>query len=1564
VHLATDNADQALPVFQKLARMNREDISPLALFWLGTTQLVMNRRDEAVDSFRLLWERYAESQLVRRAVYSIARTYAEQGAFLDAIRLYEAVSAIDSMPREKVMPGDILTIKVWDPDHYIGTGQYTIPVKIVPTSGDVEELRLEMNKINRALFLGTIRTELGKPNANDGILQVCGTDLIYVTYEDRFGKFDPATGISPENIGGRRQTSVIQVADDAEITISPMVFVERGKAEEEDLYKEKTEEELAEERRLQTLSARLERGEEVVRPGNPVYIRVKDANCSRTGEADSITVTVFTYSSTTAQEQSAQQIDLVRAMAQPLPLEAVATIPSNRESSTLRAPAPNPQGRPRLDTVRVTLTETGPYTGIFYGTVKTAVNDVTAIASDFSGEHVPAMAIDGRNRAEHAWMAFIDGKPDKWLEIDMKELYDVSKVVWDRGEGADDRFMINYTVTFRGHGTPIDLKQEGNKSAHKNEIVLERPITCRWIRFTAHKYDSDAPAIAHVEVYDKDGKLIVPPKVSPLQRGTNDVLEFNVGDCMAAEVLDEVNINPGRPVTRTSNPLGVAYVDGTIDAVYISRGENDVRGSPILVLGKGREEKHVFARRTKRVRTKDVLQIAVFDPDLDVDEQLNSVDCEVISSSGDSAKLTARELDKTAAIFTTRIQLSESPEAQKDDLRLWVRPGDYIMMRYRDEENRNPGHAVWRESFVFVADDELADFPPEIGKVKSPQTEEHSLEPPNWLFSILEPDQALPGIDRVEIQALSFATGDRVRFNALLRDLDGTFESRVPVTIGDKPQVELPKDADPTKPRRLRPLDERHISYGETGWQRGAASVFDVPFAVVGDDIVYTSYEDETARVAAGRLFMGVVSPSLIENLRKLGVKTDELPEAAKTEGVLIVLKDPCTALAERNQTRANAILDEIARKKRHYRAMEAEYKLALERIGKRIDELAKKEGRAPPAPAREAPAPKTIDRKDAPLTTEEELGADELGEGAMATEDVILAAALRRDRDGLAEALVELQRRLAALEKAYNTSEREAAIAKMEEEYRKAAAQPKPPEPPTMKKEMPPAWYTQPNWWKQCGGIVPGTVLKIRVEDADIQGDGAVVTVAPLGGQMPRFYEYTARPVEGAQGVFEVAVPTSAEDGVEGALALNGVAHLMFTYRDTAQQKFVSKRSSFMSLASNAELRVTGPDFIEAKNEFHLGEDIYVYVGDADMDKTRVRDYVWVDLTSSKGDSERVFLRETQPHSGVFRGSVPTQLGEAKPNDGTLQAEFGGKFSVAYVDSLWRSEDVLPPELKAEGSFVKGSDGTVEIFARQLKRGSLQRDVLFNTALAAYELGKSATEMGAIQRGRQHLLESRDMFENLIESYPDDEVCAHATYYLGNIYFLLGDYPSAVTSLQRVIDRWPKSEFKAMALYKLGTCHLKADRFDKAVEAFVNLAYHHPESPLVADSMLTLAQHFQKQKLYKSAIGVGEAFIRKFPGHEKTGNMYLRLAGWLIMEKDLKRAITVLEEAEKALPESDLMPAFLYWHADCIFKTSSARSVEYKKGIILLQRITYDYPDSKWAKYAAARLVEVDVDR
>jgi len=837
------------------------------------------------------------------------------------------------------------------------------------------------------------------------------------------------------------------------------------------------------------------------------------------------------------------------------------------------------------------------------------------------------------------------------------------------------------------------------------------------------------------------------------------------------------------------------------------------------------------------------------------------------------------------------------------------------------------------------------------------------------------------------MRAMSFATGDHVRFNVLLRDLDGNFSGRLPVTIGSKPEVERPRDADPREPRRLLALDdwrghqEQGVDYRPTATRSRQVNPFRVPFAVAGDDIVWFSYNDVNHRSAAGRAFLPVASQRTLDDLQLLGVNVAQLPETAIRTGVEIVLKDPYLQLQERRRERDGAVLRQIARKKRHYRGMLEDYQLTMERIGRQIDELtARQAGRTDAAADAEAEGkePAVVHPDDAPLTVEEELNIELGGEDydLEATEDLIRAAALRRDRDGLALAMRALEARLRVLDARYKTEELEAEIDKFEAEYRPQDLE----ETLVPPRGRPVAWYNRPDWWLNCGGLVPGVPLNILVKDRNLPGDSVEVLIAALGGGEPEFHSFTAKAVEGEEGTFAVTVLTSHGAGGNGAggngavLPVGGVRDLYLSYKEAGERRFSEQRVDFLSLASNADLMVTGSDFIDTKESFHLGEEIYIVVRDADMDKTSERDYIWVEIESSTGDIERAPIRESQPHSGVFRGSIRTALtGEAILNDGLLSGEFGGTFAVRYVDELWRTDSPVPPVLVTGGHFVSGTDGLVEIFARQLRRGALQRDVLFNTALASYELGNSSMEMGAVQRGRQHLLDARNRFEMLITAYPDDEVCAHATYYLGNIHFLLGDYPAAVQSLQEVVTRWPKTEFKAMALFKLGTCHMRAGHMDRAVESFVNLAYHHSDSPLVGDSMLVLAGHFSQQQRFKASISVGEAFLSKFPDHDRAGNMYLRVAGWLIMEEEYRRAIEVLEDAEKNLPDSPNMPAYLYWHADCIFRilpAGSGRSSnpevarEYNRGIILLRRIMYDYPDSKWAQYAQARLAEKDTAR
>ncbi len=78
------------------------------------------------------------------------------------------------------------------------------------------------------------------------------------------------------------------------------------------------------------------------------------------------------------------------------------------------------------DQVSVTLTETGPHTGIFEGTAKTGELPAGALATNTAIDHSPLMAIDKDKKTY--WLSEPDGVTPKVLTIDMKDLKRVDRV--------------------------------------------------------------------------------------------------------------------------------------------------------------------------------------------------------------------------------------------------------------------------------------------------------------------------------------------------------------------------------------------------------------------------------------------------------------------------------------------------------------------------------------------------------------------------------------------------------------------------------------------------------------------------------------------------------------------------------------------------------------------------------------------------------------------------------------------------------------------------------------------------------------------------------------------------------------------------------------------------------------------------------------------------------------------------------------------------------------------------------------------------------------------------------
>ncbi|MGB0328314.1 MAG: tetratricopeptide repeat protein [Akkermansiaceae bacterium] len=210
--------------------------------------------------------------------------------------------------QRSLFPGEKLKVTLSDPTLAVSGAGTEIEVVVWATSGDRETFFLRQFGDQKTKFRGELATSLGKPNPGDRNLQVIGDDEIFYAYSERFRT---RMNNLPEKRGGP-----IIVASDAVIMASARKLLtadEQRLVDMEALMKElerrgvKNAEKAAKTRlaeQAKDLEARTEGTSEydqariarIIKPGNPINVRVIDPDRSRTDGIDELTVSVSSSS--------------------------------------------------------------------------------------------------------------------------------------------------------------------------------------------------------------------------------------------------------------------------------------------------------------------------------------------------------------------------------------------------------------------------------------------------------------------------------------------------------------------------------------------------------------------------------------------------------------------------------------------------------------------------------------------------------------------------------------------------------------------------------------------------------------------------------------------------------------------------------------------------------------------------------------------------------------------------------------------------------------------------------------------------------------------------------------------------------------------------------------------------------------------------------------------------------------------------------------------------------------------------------------------------------------------
>lgn len=331
-----------------------------AQFLRGVLASRQGDTDQARAIFRGVLAATPDVDLADRTLFELAEIYGVEQRYLDQLQLLRTVGRLGRESKLWHVPGHALSLVVQDTDLGISRGRGRIPVTVrTAPGGDEEIVHLHAGGAGRGLFIGEIPTALGAAEPGDGVLQVLGSDVITVEYPEDFrSQFAEAGG------GG----SEIRIASDADFAMASHSIQDPDEDQEAVPEAARVEDD------LDPLRAE-QRPSEQIKPGNPIYFRLRDPDRSVTAGPDEVSVMVEASSG---------------------------------------------------DSVEVRLRETGPVTGVFRGELMTDDLPAGAGASDSAIDHSPLMALDGNPST--SWRSEPDGVAPKFLEVDMKHLHEVRSV--------------------------------------------------------------------------------------------------------------------------------------------------------------------------------------------------------------------------------------------------------------------------------------------------------------------------------------------------------------------------------------------------------------------------------------------------------------------------------------------------------------------------------------------------------------------------------------------------------------------------------------------------------------------------------------------------------------------------------------------------------------------------------------------------------------------------------------------------------------------------------------------------------------------------------------------------------------------------------------------------------------------------------------------------------------------------------------------------------------------------------------------------------------------------------
>ena len=1504
--LAQKVYDQAEQVLAKLARSVEVDVVVRAEFLRGVLTFRRGDRDDAREIFRGVLERVPQVDLANQALFNLAEIYGAEERYIDQLNLLRTVGRLGRSSKRRHVPGSPLSIVVHDSDLGISRGHNRIPVRVVTQpGGDVEMLYLVGSGAGKGLFRADLETQLGQATANDRVLQLTGKDVILCDYPDEFKAEFKNVPLSDVEIrvaaDGRFEIASSKIEDVQQETFS------------QELERAQTEE-LGDQRVSQARPANQ------IKPGNPVYLRVKDGDRDLSNDSDQVVIKLTADSG---------------------------------------------------DQIQVPLIETGPHTGIFEGTAKTGDLPSGALASDTGIDHSPLMAID--RDLQSYWISEPDGATPKWLAVDMKDLLPVTRVKVATPDPTKH-------APVRGELLGSQDGQLWFRLASQPRREPALPLAAEYGPMTRRVYDGNHTSYTtwdQVVALTKNAKPVEEVASDSLQWQQVAGSEHAEKPYTVIWQGKLVQARTGAVRIAVSGNKTALLVDGQLELpvgaggrstdLWLTAGTHDLA----IFAASAQGQQPVEAKIARASLTSEQVTLVPF----------RAADFDLTTAAAQRAaideepRLNIPLLPQTAQVTKKTEQFGVVKQDNSDVLGYWQTLEDRVQW---DVQVPVAGaYEIWLE---YAHQGDGGRFQVAVGGKTLEGGISHT---GNWSTYrkqlvgtvLLEP----AGMHTIAIQPLEIAGGALMNLKAgyleqpagpaVIQDADAwefrfaSYDLRYVKFLcheylGEALAIRNVEVAGPRAELPYIPTQEDVL----------ALAANDTLEIAGGDQVTATYTDDLTLNDAAGsQLLTGKLQATYFNaRIGAIGYDFDRAPNGQvfttrkdlkrvdPGERIIVEITDydedrtdqrdtiafqiqlneepPLEFVATETQENSGVFTKEIdtsAKADKEVLEVQPGDQVMLRYIDTHNTfpghSVPREEVVYIPAPTaaivrvletRVIPPPP--DSKQKPQVTvlpkKKEAGVRGVAFEAPLTVEVIDPDAAKDSRSKTLVVLttsdgsqVEVDCRISS--RFSDVTGQDAERVALEE-----------------------------------GRFIGQVILQLGGKNSP--------AVVPLTTDMPRDLIGVVRLGEQATG------DAAAANLVTRVLNLTGKDVVTAKHQDERRPEGAPETVSDQArLISNGQLQITDRDYEKEVTQLHVGERLYVKVTDADADTSDARDFATIEITTRLGEKETVKLEETLSHSGLFTGSFQLRAAEKptpnnlNPAEAVVESYFGDQITVTFVDATASTESGQL-EVSVDLPVVVGTDGVVAAFSKAFQDETLAVETRFRIAESYFELFKSHKQLSREEEKKTDLESGRRVLREVMEDYPDPKYAPRIAYLLGQFAQELEQWDEAIKSYDMILRQYPDHTLAPDAQYKLAQCYEQAGDFDQALEAYVTLAATHPKSPLIPNVMIRISDYFYKNEKFDVAAQVGEKFLERFASHSSAPRMAFRVGQCYFKAKKYSTAGKSFEKFGELFPKDNLCADSFFWAGESYRMASNNR-----QAFIAYNNCRWKHPDSEAAKYARGRL-------